>query len=482
MAETFTTRLGLRQYGTGTDTFSRIEFNDDLVAKLENQVAIDDQGVIASRPAAAIRGRYYYATDTAVLYRDTGSAWVSVGSRATDVVFSGSGAAQVPLIASAVSGQTANVFEAKVNNANVAVIEADGDVNTQAGFIGKYGTFTGTTVGKVVADIKGASGQTAELLRVRDNGDVNMFSVLASGALQGKYLQAGDANAAIGTNTLTSPPSMTLFSGTPALEVYGKKGGANTAFTEYLYLHHQAADGSAVSRRIGMLMQIGDQAGDAAKSGAIYIESSAANAVNPDLVFARGDAVVARFRQDGTSVLDTKPTINGTTTVTPGTAASIVSGNTAIGTHAGNDLYLRTNTNNGFYLYAGGVHSATSGDAGAGGTRLASLIKSGSVGLFATDKIQIGIGDRSLASSTQSLRIGTSGGARLNFNESGIQAATGASSVSAMNINTDGGDVTIGNSGSTVSVPGKFYIGGRRITISDSAPSSPATGDIWLDT
>lgn len=33
-------------------------------------------GIAASRPAAATAGRFYYATDRKVLYRDTGSAWV----------------------------------------------------------------------------------------------------------------------------------------------------------------------------------------------------------------------------------------------------------------------------------------------------------------------------------------------------------------------------------------------------------------------
>lgn len=36
------------------------------------------QGTFASRPAAGIAGRYYRATDTAVLYVDSGSGWVAV--------------------------------------------------------------------------------------------------------------------------------------------------------------------------------------------------------------------------------------------------------------------------------------------------------------------------------------------------------------------------------------------------------------------
>jgi hypothetical protein len=50
-----------------------------LAAKLDPSVAVDTQGTFAARPAAAVSGRYYYATDAATLYRDTGTAWVPVG-------------------------------------------------------------------------------------------------------------------------------------------------------------------------------------------------------------------------------------------------------------------------------------------------------------------------------------------------------------------------------------------------------------------
>lgn len=480
MAETLTTRMGVRQYGAGTDTFSRVEWNA-VMQQIEDLTAIDSQGTFASRPAAGVRGRYYYATDTGFLYRDTGAAWVSVASRGTDALFNASGAGTVPLTASAGSGQTANLFEAKTNNVLVAAIDPAGVLSGDS-FVGKSVALTGTSVGTVVADVKGASGQTADLLRVRNNSNTNMLTVGASGALTGKYIQAGDGTAAIGTDTLSSPAGMSLFTGTPAMEVYGKKGAANSAFSEFMYLHHLAADATVATRRLGLLMHIGDVSGDATKSGAIYIESTVANAANPDLVLAQGDTPVARFKQDGTSVLDTKPTFNGTVTITPGTAASLVSGSTALGTHAGNDQYQRANTGNGFYWYSGGLHSATPGDPGTGGTRLASLLKSGSVGLLATDKMTLGTGSRVPSSTTQSLRIGTSSGNRLNFAEDGIQAATGASSASTLFVNTSGGNINLGDATSIVSVPGTFKVGGRTFTIADTAPSSPNTGDVWIDT
>ena len=54
-----------------------------------DQVAMDDQGTLASRPVSTAvnpgkKGRYYYATDTGVIYRDTATEWVAV-NRPTDI-------------------------------------------------------------------------------------------------------------------------------------------------------------------------------------------------------------------------------------------------------------------------------------------------------------------------------------------------------------------------------------------------------------
>lgn len=47
------------------------------------QYALDSQGTIAARPLPGRIGRYYYATDQQVLYRDSGSTWVSVNTQGT---------------------------------------------------------------------------------------------------------------------------------------------------------------------------------------------------------------------------------------------------------------------------------------------------------------------------------------------------------------------------------------------------------------
>jgi len=59
------------------------------IANALDNAAIDlAEGTLAARPAASIRGRWYYATDVGILYRDSGSTWraVSVGADAITAV------------------------------------------------------------------------------------------------------------------------------------------------------------------------------------------------------------------------------------------------------------------------------------------------------------------------------------------------------------------------------------------------------------
>lgn len=72
-----TPRLGLTQWSSGNDSFGRAQLEASLAA-IDAQAAIDIQGTAASRPAFGVVGRYYYATDTGVLTRDTGTAWIPV--------------------------------------------------------------------------------------------------------------------------------------------------------------------------------------------------------------------------------------------------------------------------------------------------------------------------------------------------------------------------------------------------------------------
>jgi hypothetical protein len=49
-----------------------------LANALDGIIAMDLQGLLAARPAAAIRGRYFWATDVGIMYRDDGAAWTAI--------------------------------------------------------------------------------------------------------------------------------------------------------------------------------------------------------------------------------------------------------------------------------------------------------------------------------------------------------------------------------------------------------------------
>lgn len=79
VAVTTTQRLGLTRWSADTDSPTRAQFTA-IVDQLESlAMRENDAGTLATRPAAGIAKRYYFATDIGILFRDTGSAWVKVG-------------------------------------------------------------------------------------------------------------------------------------------------------------------------------------------------------------------------------------------------------------------------------------------------------------------------------------------------------------------------------------------------------------------
>ena len=88
MTTQHTARLSL-PYPELTDTADVPRDVESLAAALDDTVATDDQGVIASRPTSSggtpgVRGRYYFATDEGVLYRDRGTQWDAVAAVGAD--------------------------------------------------------------------------------------------------------------------------------------------------------------------------------------------------------------------------------------------------------------------------------------------------------------------------------------------------------------------------------------------------------------
>lgn len=301
MAETFTPRLGLIQWGAGTDGPTRAEFNS-ISSALENLGAIDKQGTFASRPAPTVRGTYYWDTTNGILWRDNSSAWFSVGATGADAVFSSSAIGNRPLTLNAPAGQTANLLTANVNAVALAEITSSGSFISAGTYTGKSLSMVNGTAGNVVIDGKGAPSQSADLLRLRNSADTNLFRVDASGNVLGQSFRIANGSAVFG-GTAMSTVSGTLFSGNAAAEVVGLTGGASGTFSDFLLIQHQAADSNAVLRRLGLHMMV-DTTSEA-KSGSLYIESSAANFGSPEFVLARGGTPVLRFPSTGNAILGT---------------------------------------------------------------------------------------------------------------------------------------------------------------------------------
>lgn len=76
MAETTTTRLGLRRWSADTDTWGRAEFDANNAAR-ELLVAAFTQGG-ATRPTPNMGGRFYYDSTTDSISYDTAARWVTV--------------------------------------------------------------------------------------------------------------------------------------------------------------------------------------------------------------------------------------------------------------------------------------------------------------------------------------------------------------------------------------------------------------------
>lgn len=86
MAISLTSRLGLKRWSSATDEWPGREGFDAEQALLEDMIAVDGQGPISARPAAGVRGFYYYADDIEQLFRDTGTGWVPIGVDASKLV------------------------------------------------------------------------------------------------------------------------------------------------------------------------------------------------------------------------------------------------------------------------------------------------------------------------------------------------------------------------------------------------------------
>ena len=109
MVETRTARMRLVQWSSGTDSPQRVDFNETFL-NIENQAAIDQQGVILDRPLANKIGMYYFATDQGILYRADGVNWAVVGSATLSHLVRAAKTGDTSLIIQAIASQTGDLL------------------------------------------------------------------------------------------------------------------------------------------------------------------------------------------------------------------------------------------------------------------------------------------------------------------------------------------------------------------------------------
>ena len=105
--------------------------NMQALATALDQAGIYGQGLLSARPtAASLQGRFYYATDTGILYLSNGTTWISVGPN----VVGADSITAVHIAAGAVgqseladdSVDTAAIQALAVTNAKIAAAAVDG--------------------------------------------------------------------------------------------------------------------------------------------------------------------------------------------------------------------------------------------------------------------------------------------------------------------------------------------------------------------
>lgn len=120
-----TTRLAL-PYPASTDSPAGYTQIQNLANALDNAAIDLAEGTLAARPAPSIRGRWYYATDVAILYRDSGSTWRAVAG--ADVITAAEIAPNTITNAEVAAG--AGIAYSKLALANAIV---NGDIAAGAG-------------------------------------------------------------------------------------------------------------------------------------------------------------------------------------------------------------------------------------------------------------------------------------------------------------------------------------------------------------
>lgn len=485
MAETTSARFGVLVWGAGTDSPSRVEFNGNFNA-LETLGAIDKQGTFSARPAAGIRGTYYWDTDNSYLWRDNGTGWDLTTSKTRDMTVKSSAVGVVPMLINAIASQTAALIDAQVNSVSKFSVSASGSPTANI-YNGKSASFINDVTTNPVIYGKGVASQSAALLSLQDSAGTNQFSVSPTGLLTSPGLATTgtgtSTGAVVNAASATNVAGFTNWSGTPSFEV---RLNRPTAFNDFMYLKHDVADNTAATRRLGLVMKAGAEDGTGAgRSAAIYLQSTVALFDTPSLKIDVRDQNLWTIDPTSGSVTSKPVTSSGGYfSSAPGTGTGAFNAdNTWMGTQgSGNSLYFRSgNTSTGYNWYAGGSHTATLGDPGSGGQTLASLSTyGGSSGKFIVGKINItDLEDVSPTTVNPGLMIGSASGLNLIFDEDEILARNNGSAATTLQIQHDSAaSLRLGV------LATKVYINDVRLTITNGGTTPPGTavaGDVWID-
>ena len=139
-------------------------------------------GLLAARPAAGVVGRIYIASDSALLYRDTGSAWVTIGGAGGPSGSGAAGQATFWTAASVISGD--NAFFWDNTNKRLGLGTTTPGVRLDIHGTGVIQQINGTTTNNAYLDFQNA-GSTQWRFGNQYAAAVNRFSIFnAAGATE----------------------------------------------------------------------------------------------------------------------------------------------------------------------------------------------------------------------------------------------------------------------------------------------------------
>lgn len=184
-------------------------------------------GLLANRPAAGVTGRLFIGTDTNILYRDTGSTWVTIGGSGTVTGSGAAGQATFWTGASAISGD--NAFFWDNTNKRLGLGTNTPGVRLDIHGTGVIQQLNGTTTNSAFLDFQNA-GTTQWRVGNNYNGGNRLFQVIDQAGGGRNSILINNANQISFFNTGTT------FTGANAtMEIYGTLNGSESFIRHFNY-------------------------------------------------------------------------------------------------------------------------------------------------------------------------------------------------------------------------------------------------------